>query len=189
MKRAFWLMAIVVVCLGAGCTASTEIRQQAFDLDQRIQTFRTAEMARIEKLNQDYRDAYDVLVRRLEDAGDHQLAFDRDRDAQGAADMMMVDVEEATLPGRFTDRLRATVQRQRGVLLAMDKEIQAARDQYAKSYKELKLAVNKLDELRSKLKVLYAEDNTQDTISLVLNSVRAAYDGIKEAEKSSEPAK
>jgi hypothetical protein len=180
---------IAVVCLflaaaaAAGCTADKDIRQKAADLDKQVLAFSETQKARISRLNQDYRERSAALFTKLEALGDAQLSFDRDHDAQATADDFSKDVDESSLPGRFADRLAAGVQAQRQRLLDVDAALQKSRDDYAARYAELKLAVNKLDDLHEQLRVLAAADNQFDLAAILIEDVQAAYNGLKAAQK------
>jgi hypothetical protein len=165
-----------------GCTASPEIRQKAINLDRQILSFRDEQKSRVDKLNQDYREAADQYLTQLRHLADLQLSLDRDHDTQALSDDLLGDDANA-LPGKFADRIVATMTAERDHLLAVDKSIQAARDEYAKNYQVAKLALNKLDDLHEKLKVLSDPDTDISILRITVLDAEAAYNGVKAAQK------
>jgi len=166
-----------------GCTASREIRQRALDLDTQILAFRDEQKARIETLNQDYREASTQYFNELRALGNEQLSLDRDHDSEALADDLVINLQATSAPGKFADRLMATVQAERQKLRAVDQQIQDARDKYASNYQQLILSVNKLDDLHNQLSILSAPDTSASVLSIAIKDAQSAYNGVKAAQK------
>lgn len=183
MKQVNLFSFLLFLTTAVGCTSSRAIRQQAIDLDAQIVAFRNDETARIDKLNQDYREAADEYLNTLRSLADQQLSLDRDHDSEGAADLLVLNVDSASLPGKFADQLLSTVEEQRNKLTTVDAQFNATRDAYAANYQALKLNVAKLDDLHAKLKSLSIPDTGPELATLIVNDAQAAYNGVQAAKK------
>jgi hypothetical protein len=172
-----------------GCQTTPEMRQRAADLTTQLSAYRDSQADRVEKINNDYHQAFSQLIGQLTDIKTAQLDLDRDIQSQRIADHIIADINN-TLRQTFRDAFGEAVSSQRTEIAQADLAIAAARDAYAQSYTDAKLKMDDLDKVISNLRVLSAaEDQQQSALSFIETLVKVHQKIMDDAKQNQQTQK
>jgi hypothetical protein len=174
------LAMLAIACTG-GCT-NQEILDQAKTLAKDIRIYRQAQAERIDRLNSEYRAAFDENMDELVRLSDTELTQARDVDAQSLADQL-IDGDKATYIGSLRARLGQSVSTQRKAIDAADENIAVARKAYLDSYHQAKLQLSKLDQLQADLAILAEREDALRVTGTVIQKLVENYRQIKDEQQ------
>jgi hypothetical protein len=179
------LAASAVIAMTGGCLDlhnTTRSRQAATALTTQLTAYRDAQDARVKRLNEEYRDLFAKLMDTLEALSQAELQQGRDGDAQSVADSLIAD-EQASLRGRFRTAFANAVKAQRERIRDADLATVTVRENYAKSYSDVKLEIAKLNTVIKNLEAMSSKpsDIAQlDEAIKIIGMISKAYEEARE---------
>jgi hypothetical protein len=180
--------AAVIGAAQVGCYTTEQSRQQARTLTTQVTAYRDEQAKRIDRLNQEYNDAFEKLMDTLEDLTQTELQQGRDADAQGISDALIAD-HDSSLRGRFRAAFGKVVADQRYRINEADLAVAAVRENYAKSYTEAKLELSKLKTVLDNLRSISEENVDQlQEAARVIKIFSDSYQKARDAAANAKPA-
>lgn len=173
------IFVIILLYYPLGCTTTEQSRQLALELSQQLDSYIKDRRAAINSLNESYRTTYSVLLNEHRKLTADRLRMERRGNARAMADAMLLDWRRKTTFSAIAAELEANKQKQ---LLAIQQRAEAianARQQYLKSYSEIKLDLKKLEQAKRNLVDLSEEENTRRRTLELLIMIGKAYEDVR----------
>lgn len=186
MGRKFQFSAMVILLCCGGCAdlyTTTSIRINANSLAQQVQAYSQQQQARVTKLNTDYTNTYNRLIKELVSLESDQLSQDFQLDALRMTDQIVSDPNSALLRSRFRDSIQTTVINELTQIGQVDQAIANARNAYSDAYTQASLDFSKLKSVESSLSTLAESEDESKNIQTLVTKIYNAYQAVQKEEK------
>ena len=175
----------LVVAATGGCYTTRGSREQAHSLHDDLKVYREEQNRRVVALNNEYRARFAELMDTLDDLTEAELQLGRDADAQAIADQLIGD-DGATLRGRFRGAFATAIAAQRARIASADLAVATVRENYAKSYADAKLVMNKIDLAMKNVDQLSLDDDQVKQIGDAVRFIQTIVRTVEETRKAAE---
>ena len=172
------ILAIGIPLTLGGCASyptSSGIQQSAADLKPQVDDLKNTAQQQLQNEDQKFRDESTQLLAEIQQLSDQENIDLFNLDGQRAADDILINWQNNTLPGKFRDRFYSMMTNHVQLIIDENAAMDAARTNYAGSYKQIKLSLDSLNTIDSDLAILSKPDGgltSQDISSLL--SIAAA---------------